>query len=415
MKTFIRIFALTFILTSCSVTFTEPAYTQSVGVSFQVFYDQLSPYGEWVDYPAYGYVWLPEAGPDFFPYMTDGYWIYTGFGWTWVSDYPWGWAPFHYGRWDFDQALGWFWVPDYTWGPSWVTWRRADGYFGWAPMRPGIGVRASFRSGYRDPDRWVFVRDRDFTDHDISRRLVNRGDYNNLIGRSSVISNTFTNNRRNATYVAGPQLNIVQRATGRRINVVSVTDNSRPGERFTGDRLQIYRPRIDRINGGREQPAPARVADIRSIRPSRQSHMVSPGNHVTERLNPAIPQSRTERGQRSAPALPERRQAQPRAVQPQRVEPVPSQQQERPGRINPGRVEQRAASPARVEPAPSRVQQERPGGINPGRGEQHMASRVEPRLAPSPSFSRRGNESHYAPPAARYQRSGNSRSDRRRR
>ena len=36
-----------------------------VNVSFQVFYDDLSPYGTWIENPSYGYVWIPDAGPGF--------------------------------------------------------------------------------------------------------------------------------------------------------------------------------------------------------------------------------------------------------------------------------------------------------------------------------------------------------------
>src|ERR1044071_4342023 len=96
---------------------------QQATVSFQVFYDQLSPYGTWVNYQNYGYVWIPTDVPTGFrPYSTAGHWVYTDDGWTWVSDYTWGWAPFHYGNWFFDQTYGWMWVPDYEWAPAWVTW-----------------------------------------------------------------------------------------------------------------------------------------------------------------------------------------------------------------------------------------------------------------------------------------------------
>ena len=36
-----------------------PPATQPV--TTQVFYDQLSPYGQWVNYGNYGYVWIPSA------------------------------------------------------------------------------------------------------------------------------------------------------------------------------------------------------------------------------------------------------------------------------------------------------------------------------------------------------------------
>ena len=117
---------------------------QGNNVNFQVFYDELSPYGDWVDYQNYGYVWIPNVGPDFVPYSTAGYWTLTNYGWTWVSDYDWGWAPFHYGRWSYDNYYGWLWVPGNEWGPSWVNWRRADGYYGWSPMEPGISIYLSF-------------------------------------------------------------------------------------------------------------------------------------------------------------------------------------------------------------------------------------------------------------------------------
>jgi hypothetical protein len=41
-------------------------------VSYQSFYDALSPYGQWIDNPQYGYVWMPNVGPDFKPYATNG-------------------------------------------------------------------------------------------------------------------------------------------------------------------------------------------------------------------------------------------------------------------------------------------------------------------------------------------------------
>src|SRR5664279_5266599 len=45
-------------------------------VNFQVFYDELSPYGNWVDYPRYGYVWVPYADAGFVPYSSRGHWLY---------------------------------------------------------------------------------------------------------------------------------------------------------------------------------------------------------------------------------------------------------------------------------------------------------------------------------------------------
>ncbi|MDQ3395048.1 MAG: hypothetical protein M3512_13170, partial [Bacteroidota bacterium] len=74
----------------------EVAAQRYQNISMQTFYDELSPYGSWVHNPDFGYVWLPDAGPDFQPYASRGHWVMTEYGNTWVSDYNWGWAPFHY-------------------------------------------------------------------------------------------------------------------------------------------------------------------------------------------------------------------------------------------------------------------------------------------------------------------------------
>src|SRR5687767_12982199 len=84
----------------------------SASISLQTFYDELDPYGQWVDDPDYGYVWVADAGLGFRPYYTRGHWVMTSYGAMWVSDYSWGWAPFHYGRWAYSSYYGWVWLPD---------------------------------------------------------------------------------------------------------------------------------------------------------------------------------------------------------------------------------------------------------------------------------------------------------------
>jgi hypothetical protein len=267
MKTLRKTFVLLIVLLNYSFAIKSQMPIQQGFTSFQVFYDELSPYGQWVDYPNYGYVWIPNVGRDFFPYSTAGYWIMTEYGWTWISDYTWGWAPFHYGRWDYDDFYGWFWVPDNIWGPSWVTWRRANGYYGWTPMRPGIGVNLSFNGEYRDIDRWNFVRNRFFGRYDIDRHYINRRDNDMIIRNSTVINNTYIDNKRNVTYIAGPQGDEVQRITGRRINSVAVLDNDRPGAIMNNDQLRIYRPQVERINDRNQMPTPSRITNLKDVRP----------------------------------------------------------------------------------------------------------------------------------------------------
>jgi hypothetical protein len=82
MKTKIKILALTIILWAMASISPQKTFAQGGSVSFQVFYDDLSPYGSWVDYPNYGYVWVPDVAPGFTPYATNGYWVLTDDGWT---------------------------------------------------------------------------------------------------------------------------------------------------------------------------------------------------------------------------------------------------------------------------------------------------------------------------------------------
>jgi hypothetical protein len=106
------------------------------------FRDALTPYGQWMEDPNYGTVWMPNpavVGGDFTPYQTAGHWVYDS-DYTWVSDYDWGWAPFHYGRWFQYPGRGWAWVPGKEYAGAWVTWRNSDdasvGAVGWAPTPP---------------------------------------------------------------------------------------------------------------------------------------------------------------------------------------------------------------------------------------------------------------------------------------
>ncbi|MCW3124079.1 MAG: hypothetical protein JWQ38_3571, partial [Flavipsychrobacter sp.] len=78
---------LSLLLVLLSGVFTAPkAAAQEVVVSYQTFYDELSPYGQWVDDPEYGNVWIPNEEAGFRPYATNGHWAMTEQGNMWVSD-----------------------------------------------------------------------------------------------------------------------------------------------------------------------------------------------------------------------------------------------------------------------------------------------------------------------------------------
>lgn len=268
MKGVINNFILFIVLNLCTWIAPQKASAQA-SVNFQVFYDDLSPYGYWVDNSDYGYVWVPNVSPGFTPYGTNGYWLFTDVGWTWVSNYPWGWAPFHYGRWYSDPIYGPMWVPGNEWGPGWVTWRRSEGYYGWAPIEPGISINIAYSNGYSVPnDRWTFVRERDFGRTNINNYYVNSSSNTTIINNSTVINNIQEDNSRNVKYNAGPDRTEVQRRTGTSIAPVSIRESSKPGQSLSNGGLQIYRPRVEKNNAVGQKPAPSKVASLKDVKPA---------------------------------------------------------------------------------------------------------------------------------------------------
>ena len=57
-------------------------------ISQSQFYDDLAPYGRWVQLNHYGLVWQPWDLPYGWRPYSDGYWVYTDYGWTFESDAP---------------------------------------------------------------------------------------------------------------------------------------------------------------------------------------------------------------------------------------------------------------------------------------------------------------------------------------
>lgn len=135
---------------------------------YSMFYDDLSPHGQWLDVDGYGYAWQPAVASrsTWRPYV-DGRWVWSDQGWAWDSPEPFGWACYHYGRWVKISRHGWVWVPGREWAPAWVSWRSNDDCVGWAPLPPD-------RHGYRDigydcdvsyglsPSSYVFIETTNF-------------------------------------------------------------------------------------------------------------------------------------------------------------------------------------------------------------------------------------------------------------
>jgi hypothetical protein len=232
-------------------------------VSYQSFYDQLSPYGNWINYPGYGYVWMPNAGPDFRPYSTNGNWIYTDAGWTWASNYNWGWAPFHYGRWFLDNNYGWMWIPGNEWAPAWVTWRGNSEYYGWAPLGPHVSAEMAMNNYNPPVNYWNFIPTHYMGNPGWHNYYVNENRNLNIVNNTTIINNYSGTNKNRYAYAPGPDPNEVRRVSGNNFHTVQVREANTPGERYSGAQYTVYRPSVNanasRANAGARPAAPAPV------------------------------------------------------------------------------------------------------------------------------------------------------------
>ena len=267
-----------------------------VSVSFQVFYDRLSPYGSWVSYPGHGYAWLPRAGLGFRPYVSNGHWVYTDSGWMWVSNYDWGWAPFHYGSWVNDDAYGWLWIPGYDWAPAWVEWGSVDGYYGWAPLGPGFSIGV----GYYPPiEHWCFVHPRYMASADWSNHYYIAHDHRISISNNTTITNinrvTIVNNRNNFNnrqYYSGPQRQEIENAGHTTIRPVAIRESNAPGKtEVNNSALTVYRPRVDR-SANNTAAKPAKVQTLDRSKVIQSSTSAVPANRADK--NQAKPATTTQ-------------------------------------------------------------------------------------------------------------------------
>jgi hypothetical protein len=312
------------------------ASAQGGYVSMQVFYDELSPYGTWVVSPDYGYVWIPDAGPDFSPYSSDGYWVITNQGWTWVSYYSWGWAPFHYGRWYYDPYYGHMWVPDNEWGPGWVTWRRSGDYYGWAPIGPGISISIAYSSGYYLPDnQWTFVSYRDFGRRNIKNYYVNTSNNVTIINNSTVINNTYIDKSSNVTYNTGPDRAEVEQKTGKKIIPVTIQESSTPGQSLSKDQLHIYKPQVKKnVSTSGKNPAPSNVKTFQDVKPPAQSTGTAPKQKVNQPAKQEVDQPVKQQPAKQQVDQPGKQQPakQQNIDQPAKEQPAKQQQQANPAK-----------------------------------------------------------------------------------
>jgi len=261
----------------------QPVTPPPPASSYQTFYDELSPYGSWIDYPNYGYVWRPNVEPDFRPYATNGHWVYSDAGWTWVSNYSWGWAAFHYGRWFYEGGYGWLWLPGHEWAPAWVTWGRSGNYYGWAPIAPKVNIS---EGRWTPPENsWNFVPAEHITKPNVVNYVVAHNNTtitnnttivknvtiinnvtNNHITNNNVTNNVTNNNiTNNVVYNKGPEVTEVENVANIKVQHVVINENAKPGAAsLSNNKLFVYRPVIrPAVETDAKKPAPQRVETYR--------------------------------------------------------------------------------------------------------------------------------------------------------
>jgi hypothetical protein len=350
-------------------------------VTYDDFYQNLAPYGQWIEDPQYGYVWSPTVDGNFRPYYTNGHWVMTEYGNTWVSDYIWGWACFHYGRWTFDTYYGWLWIPGSEWGPAWVCWRSGDGFYGWAPLGPGYQFGPSFVEYSCPNDWWVFI----------PPQYVYTGNYyhywngprgNGKIMRSTtVMNNTYENNH--VTYVSGPHASQVQQVTGTPVQVFHVRNSGNRNTRVHNSEVRMYRPaEIKPTARNADHPVPPNVvaapqpvhaaqpiSNTQSATPPFRNNIPdntqrTPGANFNETAQPSQPRQHNETHpyewdvNRAVP------QGEPLPTQQTRqyTQPQPTRQNTQPPRQNP-----QPQQPVRQNPQPQQPVRQNPQPQQPPR------------------------------------------------
>ena len=233
------------IFSGCSGSNALSQSNVSADITYQTFYDNLSPYGTWIDYPGYGHVWNPRIEGDFRPYATNGHWIFSGEGWAWASDYTWGWAPFHYGRWLYDDMYGWLWIPGYDWSPAWVTWGTVDNFYCWAPLMPGIDVSLQFGTWRPHSFYWNACSRDHIYDRNLTVAIERPAQITSIANRITIINNFNTTKTHNLYYSKGPDVHEVEKYVNHSITQTSIKDVNKIGRiKHDENTMHVYRPSV---------------------------------------------------------------------------------------------------------------------------------------------------------------------------
>jgi hypothetical protein len=357
--------------TEVRASFRSPG--SQVDVSY--FYENLAPYGRWIEEPSYGWCWTPyDVSTEWRPY-SDGHWEYTDYGWGWAANEEWGWAPYHYGRWFFDDSYGWVWVPGTEWAPAWVAWRYGDDYVGWAPLPPDAGWDASAGLRYADagalgPDRWCFVPRRNVLDVNLRIQVTLVARNVTLFGRTRDATRFEVRDGRPAN--VGLDVTQVEGFTGRRVPRVKIVDAGNPvrgGGRPAGGggTVHYFRPAVRPMPAGQAPPLeiaqnrnPIPDVELQRVRGQQQRKLES--DLKGERTRLQRDQQNELRKQGPGPATEVVRQQ--HAAEQQAFEAHATQQRQ----VLAQRIDKQIVNPAKVKNAGKQGKQGKGGGQDKGRG-----------------------------------------------
>ena len=359
----------------------QPVYTQpSVpavarsGAENEPFYDDLTPYGDWVYVSGPGWAWVPYNPPaGWRPYQL-GHWVFTDYGWTWASDESFGWAVYHYGRWYNDPESGWVWVPGTEWGPAWVAWHEGGGWVGWAPLpwqvrwQAGVGldwggVSLSVALG---PSSWYFVQARDMIDPSIRFRVAPSSRNVTLIQITQNVTNyTYVDNRIVDQSVKVEQIG---RAVGRTVPRYRIRSADSPeatrGGKVRGEEFVVFRPASVRRANPQGRLVPPGHDDKQppgDQRPDAAQQKAAPQGPPSESTAPG-----RESEQRSGTNEQHRSRFFKVLEQQRKRDQAPQPPSEKVPPTRPARPEQGAAPTAPTTPATTRNDHPAPGNLRDG-------------------------------------------------
>jgi hypothetical protein len=107
-----------------------------------------------------------------------------------------------------------------------------------------------------------------------------------------VINNSYTDKTSNVTYNSGPNPSEVAQHTGKPITAVPITASNKPGQQMSNNQLSLYRPQVQKAPADGTKPAPAKVADIKTVKTISQRNEEAKSTKASKGVKPLAPQQK---------------------------------------------------------------------------------------------------------------------------